>query len=138
MSERNVKIVRGCYADALGLIGAFGKVALKAEFDFTQMYPEQPLVRGIDDLMRFRDTNPWRGAPIHFAPERFFDVDDDRVLVFVHVSATGHGSGAPVEIDVAHEFTMLDELIVGFKVYASRNDALEAVGLSEEDAQADS
>lgn len=29
-------------------------------------------------------------------PERFFDVDDERVLVFVYVTAEGEGSGVPV------------------------------------------
>jgi hypothetical protein len=45
---------------------------------------------------------------IHFEPERFFDVDDERVLAFVRVSATGEGSGAPVEIRAAHEITVRD------------------------------
>ena len=62
---------------------------------------------------------------------RFFDVDDEHVLVFVHVSVIGAGSGIPVELDVAHEFTIRDGLVVYFKVYGDRNEALEAVGLSE-------
>ncbi|HEX2467123.1 MAG TPA: hypothetical protein VHJ54_02855, partial [Solirubrobacterales bacterium] len=64
-------------------------------------------------------------------PERFFDVDDERVLVFVRVSATGHQSGAPVEIRAAHEFTIRDELVVRFKAYANREQALASAGLSE-------
>ena len=72
-----------------------------------------------------------RSSPISFEPERFFDVDDGRVLVFVRVSATGQGSGTPVEIRAAHEFTIRGGRVVRFKAYANRADALEAAGLRE-------
>ena len=139
MSQENVEIVRRIYADPRGLTaGASGKVAPDAEFDFSTVYPDKPIVRGVDEMRHFRDSGPWSGSPIHFEPERFFDVDDERVLVFVRVSATGHGSGAQVEIRAAHELTIRDEQLVRFKVYGNRAEALEAVGLSEQDAHADS
>jgi len=132
MSQQNVEIVRDVYADPGGLTAAAsGKVSPDAEFDFTAAYPDRPIVRGVEGLRRFRDSGPWSGSPIHFEPERFFDVDDERVLVFVRVSATGHKSGAQVEIRAAHEFTIRDELVVRFKVYGNRDQALEAVGLRE-------
>ena len=132
MSEENVELVRSVYADPLRLTaGASGKVAVDAEFDFTATYPDTPIVRGVEELRRFRDSGPWSGSPISFAPERYIDVDDERVLVFVRVSATGQGSGAPVEIRAAHEFTIRDRLVVRFKVYRDRAEALEAAGLSE-------
>jgi uncharacterized protein len=130
MTEENVELVRSVYADPRGLTAAAsGKIAPDAEFDFTEAYPDRPIVRGVEELRRFRDTGPWSGSPIHFEPERFFDVDDERVLVFVRVSATGKGSGAPVEIRAAHEFTIRDGLVVRFKVYRDREEALEAAGL---------
>jgi ketosteroid isomerase-like protein len=132
MSQENVEIVRSVYADPGGLTaGASGKVAPDAEFDFTTVFPDRPLVRGVRELRRFRDSGPWRGSPIRFDPERFFDVDDERVLVFVRVSTTGHGSGAPVELQAAHEFTIRDERVVRFKVYGDRDQALKAAGLRE-------
>jgi ketosteroid isomerase-like protein len=132
MSRHNVEIVRGVYADPGGLTSAASaKVAPDAEFDFTAAYPDMPVMRGIEELRRFRDTGPWSGSPIRFEPERFFDVDYERVLVFVRVSAIGRESGAPVEIPVAHEFTVRDGLVVRFKVYGDRGQALEAVGLGE-------
>ena len=125
-------LVRRIYADPRGLTaGAGGKVAPDAEFDFTAVYPDRPIVKGVEAFRRFRDTGPWRGSPIHFEPERFFDVDDERVLVFVRVSATGDGSGASVEIAAAHEITVREGLMVRFKAYVNREQALEAVGLSE-------
>src|SRR3954465_5011421 len=122
VSQENVELVRSVYEDPHGLTaGASGKVAPDAEFDFTAVYPDTPIVRGVEELRRFRDSGPWSGSPIHFQPERFFDVDHERVLVFVRVSATGHESGAQVEIRAAHEFTIRDELLVRFKVYESRD-----------------
>jgi ketosteroid isomerase-like protein len=132
MSQENVEIVRGVYADPRGLsVAASNKVAPDAEFDFTAVYPDRPILRGVEEIRRFRESGPWSGSPIHFDPERFFDVDDERVLVFVHVTATGQESGAPVEIRAAHEFTIRDGLLVRFKVYGDRGQALEAAGLRD-------
>jgi ketosteroid isomerase-like protein len=132
MSQENVEIVRSVYADPSGLTaGASGKVAPDAEFDLSGAYPDAPILSGVEEFRRFRDGGPWSGSAIQFEPERFFDVDDERVLVFVRVTATGRASGAPVEMRVAHAFTIRDDLVVRFKVYASRAEALEAVGLSE-------
>lgn len=131
MSEENVEIVRRLYADPRGLTGAPPEnIAPDAEFDFSSAYPDSPVVKGVDELRRFRDSGPWAGSPIRFEPERYFDVDDERVLVFVQVSATGSGSGAPVAFRVAHELTIRDGLLVRFKAYADRDEALEAVGLT--------
>src|SRR5215216_4582104 len=95
MSRENVEVVRSIYGDPRGLsAGASGKVASDAQFDFTAVYPDRPIMQGVEELRRFREAGPWSGSPIHFEPECFFDVDDERVLVFVRVSATGQESGA--------------------------------------------
>jgi len=130
MSQRNVEFVRAVYDDPRGLSGlASDKVAPDAEFDFSEVYPDTPVLRGVDALRHFRETGPWSGSPIHFEPERFIDVDDERVLVFVRVSATGHMSGVQVENRVAHEFTIRAQRLVRFKVYGDLDEALEAAGL---------
>jgi ketosteroid isomerase-like protein len=132
MSQENVELVRSIYADPRGLTAAAsGRVAPDAEFDFREAYPDMPILRGVEELRRFRDRGPWGGSAIHFDPERFFDVDGERVLAFVRVSATGRGSGEPVEIRAAHEFTIRDALVVRFKVFADRAEALGAAGLRE-------
>jgi ketosteroid isomerase-like protein len=132
MSQENVELVRSIYADPRGLTtGSGGKVAPDAEFDLSAAYPDAPTVSGVEEFRRFRDSGPWGDSPIHLEPERFFDVDHERVLVFVRVGATGRGSGIPVEMPVAHEFTIRDGLVVRFKVHGSREQALEAAGLRE-------
>src|SRR3954453_1515858 len=45
MSQENVEIVRDVYADSRGLTaGASGRVAPDAEFDFTAVYPDRPIM----------------------------------------------------------------------------------------------
>jgi ketosteroid isomerase-like protein len=51
--------------------------------------------------------------------------------VFVRTSGTARQSGAPVEISVAHVFTLQDGRITRLEVFLDRHEALEAVGLSE-------
>src|SRR4051794_20208199 len=132
MSQENVRIVREIYADPRGLIGtAAEKAAADAEFDFTDVYPDRPILKGVEEFRRFRDAGPWSGSPVHIEPERLFDVDDERVLAFVRVSATGRDSGVEVQLRPAHEFTIRDGLLVRFKAYADREKALEAAALSE-------
>src|SRR5438552_9256354 len=114
MPQTNVEIVRRAYLDPSPLTGA--QIARDAEFDFTAVYPDQPVLRGIEEMRSFRDAGPW-GRSIHFEPERYFDIDDERVLVLVRVTSTGQTSGAPVETGIAQEFTIRDGLIVRVKVH---------------------
>jgi uncharacterized protein len=138
MSEENVEMVRLAYAE----VGEYttrggleqsvraGLIAPDVEVDLSAMYPDAPIHRGVEAGLAASDSSPWGGS-LKFEPERFFDVDDERVLVFVRVTAEGQGSGVPVEVRNAHEFTIRDGMIVRLKVYADRAAALEAAGLSE-------
>jgi ketosteroid isomerase-like protein len=128
MSQENLDIVRRGFLDPAPLTDGT-LIAADAQFDFTDIYPDQPVLRGIEEMRHFRDRGPW-GRSIHFEPERYFDVDDERILVFVRASSTGRASGAAVESRVAHEFTIRDGLIVRVKVYGDRSTALKAVGLA--------
>jgi ketosteroid isomerase-like protein len=129
MSQENVEIVRRGFLDPGPLTDA-ARMAPNAEFDFTDVYPDQPVLRGIEEMRRFRDSGPW-GRSLHFEAERYFDVDDERVLVFVRATSTGRTSGVAVESSVAHVITILDGLIVSVKVYRDRAAALKAAGLAE-------
>jgi ketosteroid isomerase-like protein len=71
------------------------------------------------------------GRSLKLAPERIFDVDDERVLAFVQASAEGEESGVPVVGRSATEFTIRGGAIVRVKLYKDRTKALEAAGLSE-------
>jgi hypothetical protein len=54
MSQENVEIVREVYADPAGLTaGAGGRVAADAEFDFSAVYPDRPILTGVDAFAVF-------------------------------------------------------------------------------------
>jgi SnoaL-like domain len=132
MSEENLELVRGIYCRTLALdpdlLVALGEFATPGtEFDFTDTYPDGRVVKGVDGVRKTADKWPW--DDLRFEPERFFDVDSDRVLVFIRAIATGEGTGIPVERRTAHELTFSDGNLVRFKVYSDRDAALEAAGL---------
>ncbi|MQA73526.1 MAG: hypothetical protein GEU88_04115 [Solirubrobacterales bacterium] len=134
MSEENLEIIRRIYCRTLRLdpelLAALGELAAPdAAFDFTDAYPDGPVVRGVERVRRIAANWPW-GA-LHFEPERFIDVDAERVLVFIRATATGVGSGVPVERRTAHECTFRGGRLVRFKVYSDREEALEVAGLQE-------
>jgi len=139
MSQENVDFVRRTFAEfdagdspqaAVEEIVRTGLAAPDTEFDYSAMYPDGPILRGFEAWREFIENLPW-GLSLNGEPERFFDVDDERVLVFMRIAAEGEGSGAPVEIRSAYEFTIRDGVFVRWKVYADRTEALEAAGLQE-------
>ncbi len=136
MSQENVDLVRRASASLGSDPARFDAANLtefvspEVEFDLSELYPDAPVVQGLDAVLRLRESLPW-GDSMRMEPERFFDVGDERVLVFVHVTAAGEGSEVPVEMKNAHEYTIRDCVIVRMKVYADRTKAVEAAGLSE-------
>jgi ketosteroid isomerase-like protein len=136
MSQENVELVSRVYGD-FGLsprlveaAAQAGLIAPDAEFDYSALLPDGPVFRGVEAWGEHADSSPWGGS-LKLASERIFDVDDERVLVFVHSSGEGEGSGAAVEGRTATEFTIRDGVIVRIKLYKDRTEALEAAGLEE-------
>ena len=70
MSEENVRSVRDSYATPGALFATWaGRMAPDVEFDFTAVYPDKPVINGIEELRRFRAQGPWE--QLRFEPERF-------------------------------------------------------------------
>jgi ketosteroid isomerase-like protein len=134
MSDGNLEVVREIYAEPLPLdpelLAALDEIATAdTVFDFTDAYFDGPLVTGLDGVRRIASSWPWE--TLYFTAERFLDVDGRRVLVFVRATATGSGSGVPVERRTAHALTFSDGTLVNFKVYSDREAALDAAGVSD-------
>jgi ketosteroid isomerase-like protein len=66
------------------------------------------------------------------------DCGDDRVLVFVREAGRGKRSGIELDMTVAHLVTFRGGKAARVQVFVDRDQALRAVGLSEQDAHADS
>ena len=63
-------------------------------------------------------------------PEELIDLGD-RLLVFVHLRGRARMSGIPINEPVTHVYSYRGGQIAEMHVYPDRNEALEAVGLSE-------
>jgi ketosteroid isomerase-like protein len=129
VSVENVEWVRSAYGEPDQLRAFGARAAPDVEFDLSAVYPDQSVLRGIDEVRLFLGLT-W-GASQRFELERCFDVDGERVLAFVRGTATGPGSGATVEVRPAHLLTIRGGLLVRFEVYLDRAEALAVAGLRE-------
>jgi ketosteroid isomerase-like protein len=81
-------------------------------------------VRGLQVL-----TDTW--DDFHVLPEELIDPGGDQIVVFARLRGRAHASGIPLDEPVAHIFTFRDGQIARLQVYEDRDEALDAVGLSE-------
>jgi ketosteroid isomerase-like protein len=139
MSAENVELVRRLYAEGDLLratpeqLDRIFEDDLDANFEFRLPadYPEgEPVFRGregVDDLraMLGETWGEW-----HFEPERFLDAGD-QVVVFARIIGRGGASGAPVELETTHVWTIQAGRAVSVHAYRDRSQALEAAGLQE-------
>jgi hypothetical protein len=59
-----MEIVREIYADPRGLIAAAAEwAAPDVAFDFSDVYPDRPVLLGVEEMRWFRETGPWGGSP---------------------------------------------------------------------------
>jgi ketosteroid isomerase-like protein len=67
-----------------------------------------------------------------------FEASDDQAVAWTRVETRGGLSGASTGLDLATIYKLRDGLIVRVQETQDKREALEAVGLSEQDAHADS
>jgi ketosteroid isomerase-like protein len=67
-----------------------------------------------------------------------FEARDDQAVAWIRIESRGGRSGAAAGQDYAFIFKLRDELVVRVQETQDKREALEAVGLSEQDARADS
>jgi ketosteroid isomerase-like protein len=139
MSEENVEIVRRANAEDGDLLHATPEQVehafreyLDEEFEFRlpSDYPEgEPVFRGrdgVDQVIAWL-SETWREW--RFEPERFLDAGD-RVVVFARIAGKGEASGAPIELETTHVWTIHNGRATSLQAYRDRSQALEAAGLS--------
>jgi hypothetical protein len=76
-----------------------------------------------------RDLDEAWGDAFRVEPEAFFDLGE-HALMFSVLHGRGRESGVEVEMPNAQVATLRDDLIVYFKVYIHREDALSDLGVS--------
>jgi ketosteroid isomerase-like protein len=100
----------------------------------------EEVYRGREGYQQFyRDWLPAWGDSFRFEPREMIDLGDGRIVALVEIKLRGQGSGIGFERQVAFVWTLDHEArAVREQVFLDWDEALEAVGLSEQDAHADS
>jgi ketosteroid isomerase-like protein len=151
MSQQNVEIVKALQPTQVDLVEVFASdevartllsafsAVLSEEFvvQFTSSEMRLPEYHGVDGfLTAWADwLAPW--ASYWIETEEFIDAGDE-VVVLVHIRARTARDAVAVEHSPAAVWTLRDQKVVALRFYLDRTEALEAVGLSEQDAHADS
>ena len=138
MSQENVEFVKAAY-DAYNREdwdAAFKDAAPGAELDFSRAVGPWRGVFGLDEARRlvgeFHET--WES--VRLEPHEFIEAGD---LVVVPWAMHGRGrDGIELVGRATFVFTIRNEAIERMVMYQEREDALEDLGLSEQDAHADS
>ena len=102
----------------------------EVEWDYVGSFPEVITYRGPAEVREF--LREWAGAFDDFGIEGEEAVDGgDRVAMCVHQWGRGKETGAPVDSRVWQVFTFRGGKVIHCHGYATKREALEAVGLSE-------
>jgi ketosteroid isomerase-like protein len=141
MSQENVEIV--CEALARFSAGDFERT-LELIGEDALWEPSGQFVGSGDEYLghqgirRFWDafTEPWKD--IELKPAEVAALDTERVLTDTHFRGVGRASGIPTDMNVVQLWTVRGGKIRRFQSFATRREALEAAGLSEHEAHADS
>jgi ketosteroid isomerase-like protein len=135
MSQENVEIVRRLL-DAFNRQDATGAAELwAADGKWRPAFIgggllEGAVFRGPRGAVEFVELQAETWESVVAEPVRMQDLGDT-VLVEVHLSAVGRGSGVPVERVTWNVFEVVDGKATSGTVYTSKEQALKAVGLEE-------
>jgi ketosteroid isomerase-like protein len=133
MSEESVDVVRAAWR-------SYGRGGIDAALDYfsedcvSEDFPELPdraTYRGRDGWRR-RDRQfrrPW--AALVFEPAEFIDVGDEAVVVVATMHGHGEGGEVPMRMSFAFLYEVRDGMIVRDRAFTSRDQALQAAGLSQ-------
>ena len=129
MSQENVEIIRRGYEHWV----ATGELLAPADlvWDVSHLgWPDQQIYRGREGADQFNAE--WAGAwdDWELEPEDYVDAGE-RVVVIINQRGRSKGSGIPLEMRFAQVWTLRDGRGIRMEMYASVDEALEAVGLSE-------
>ena len=139
MSQENVEVVRELYEamNRRDWDAVFAHASHGIEWVTDPRHPKAGTYQGRDEFRRFVEDmeEPFEHAVIE--PERFF-ARGDHVVAFIKIRRKLPGSTANVEIRIGELWTFRNGLLVRGQGFGEREKALEAVGMTEQDAHVDS
>jgi uncharacterized protein len=136
MSQENVEIVRSCCEafDRGDYEAALDAFAPDVEYDLSH-FPDGGVYRGHEGVREAFRT--WMGTWEDYRQERDEPIDaGDQIILPTREYGRGKGSGLALERPTFGVWTMRDGKAVRIHFYSTMAEALEAVGLSEQDARA--
>jgi len=126
MSEQNVALVRRIYDAWERNESARDFLAEDVEYINPDYAVEGGTRRGRASFRVVRETYEDFSIKI----ESFIDGGGDQVVVLAHYTASGVGSGVPLEGEHGYVWTIRDGQAVSFRWFQSHREALDAAGLS--------
>jgi ketosteroid isomerase-like protein len=136
MSQQNVEIVRTSIAayNAGDMEAALASTDPDVEWFTNAAAPDMDLFRGHDGLRKMAAMLGDVLGEVRMEADEFLDVGD-HVVVLGRLHVTGEGSGAATESRRAWVYTLRGGKIIRHRTFTGKAEALEAVGLSEQDAR---
>jgi ketosteroid isomerase-like protein len=134
MSAQNLELVRAVFEafnrrDIDGVLGLWhDSISWRTLFSV-----ETDVLRGKQEI-RAAWERQIEALDVHIEVVELTPLDETRVLAVGKWRGRGSESGAPVEQTAVQVFTVEDGRLRSVETYASRDEALEAAGLSDEDA----
>jgi ketosteroid isomerase-like protein len=127
MAEENVELVRRIYDLWSREESARDLISEDVEYVNPSYAVEPGTRRGRKSFTVVRDTY----EDFNVRVERFIDAGNEDVVVLARYTASGRGSGVPLEGEHAYVWTVRDGQAVRFCWFQSHSEALDAAGLSE-------
>jgi ketosteroid isomerase-like protein len=127
MSQENVEIMRRGFEDYL----ATGEIRARADlvWDVSRLgWPDQQLYRGVEGANQFNAewADAWDDWELEV--EDYLDAGE-RIVVIINQRGRSKATGVPVDMRFAQVWTLRDGQAIRMQMYASVEEALEAVGL---------
>jgi ketosteroid isomerase-like protein len=134
MSQENVEIVRRAAAafNRGDLDAWFGYLADDIDHRAVEGAPDDPgPIHGKDALRAY--VQDWLGTFDDFKsePDELIDAGEDKVIVVTRISGRAKLSGVEADLTYAALYKLRDGKIAWGREYWTRDEALEAAGLSE-------
>ncbi len=130
MSQENVEIVRRAWEAFMRHDNEAALALYDPEVELHHPV-DGSVYRGLTGVRAyFRDWFDVWGEVLSNDAEEWIDAGDE-VIAVMHVGARGRRSGVAVERREWHVWTLRDGKLRRLRIYATRAEALEAVGLSE-------
>ena len=136
MSEQNLDLVRRTYEsfnrwrlDPSLRLGGEDFLHPEVEFHTYPNSPEAGVYRGTEAVIEYNQRLFSQFESIHIEVEELLAADD-RVAVISRQHAVGRTGHTPIVVQVVEVWTIRDGLLAERHTFSTRDEALEAVGLS--------